>query len=96
MKLDQTNRRSIAVASMFVVYFSFTAWSPDSFYNTNMYQPLWNGVTNILIFAFYIFVAVWVLTNARQRNQLMVIVSTASVILVSVLFFNLFVYSIVG
>jgi uncharacterized membrane protein YozB (DUF420 family) len=96
MKPDQTNIRAIVLISILAVYFSLITWLPYSFYHTDVYQPFWNGLTNVLIFTFYVVAAGWILFNARQKNKIMLAVSTASILTLSFLFFNLFVYSFVG
>lgn len=96
MKLDSTNIRSIVLISIFVIYFTLIMRLPSSFYNSDGYQPFWNGLTNMLIFAFYVIAAGWMLTNARRKNQIMLIISTIVVFSISLLFFKLFTTSFIG
>jgi len=96
MKIDSVNARSIMFMSILVSYFSLITWLPISYYNAGYYDPVLNGLTNFFIFVLYIVSAVWVMFNIRKGNRAMLLVSVVSVISFSIIFFDMFVFSIVG
>ena len=84
------------ILGVFVVYFTLVAWLPSSFYNTDEYQPFWNGLTNFLIWTFYIVGAFWMMHNAKKGDYRMFGISLFSILGITIVFFKLFVFSFIG
>ncbi len=96
MHLDTPNIRVMIILGVFVVYFTLVAWLPSSFYNTDEYQPFWNGLTNFLIWTFYIVGAFWMMHNAKKGDYRMFGISLFSILGITIVFFKLFVFSFIG